>query len=359
MNVAFLTRYAGHGASSRVRAMQYRPALAALGIDATPMPLLSDDYLAALYAGRHARAETARCYVRRLADMPQARRHDLLWIEKELLPFVPAWLEARLLRGKPYVLDLDDAIFHNYDRSGSAMVRRLLGRKIDRLMAGARLVTVGNSYLQARALDAGAAWVEILPSVIDLDRYPAPLWPASHALPQTARQVLRVVWIGSPATVQYLERLREPLQAAARQLPLELRVIGAPAPAWPGVQTRTVAWSVATESAEVRACDIGVMPLDDSPWEQGKCSFKLVQYMACGLPVIASPVGMNVDVVAPGVDGLLARSTEEWQAALQQLAADPAQRQAMGQQGRQKVEQRYCLQVTGPQLARLLHRAAA
>lgn len=357
MNVTFLTRYGPRGASSRVRATQYYPALAALGIRATTRPLLSDAYLAALYAGRRSLPETLRCYGRRLRDLRDTPRNELLWIEKELLPFAPAALEQWLLQGRAYVLDFDDAIFHNYDLSNSRGVRLLLARKIDRLMQGARLVVAGNSYLQARAREAGARRVERLPSVIDLERYPAPARPSSQ--PEAADAPLRVVWIGSPATAQYLDRLRAPLQRAASTLPLELRVIGAGAPQWPGVRTIAIPWSADTEAAQISACDIGVMPLDDTPWERGKCGFKLVQYMACGLPVIASPVGMNLDIVAPGEDGFLARSDEEWAAALLRLADSRALRQAMGLHGRAKVERDYCLQVTAPRLARWLREAAA
>lgn len=361
MRVAFLTRYDVLGASSRVRATQYLPALAAAGIEATQLPLLTDAYLTSVYKGRRPIIETFRCYARRLTDLKRFRRHDLWWIEKELLPYMPTWFEVLLLSGKPYVLDLDDAIFHNYDLSESALVRRILGRKVDRLMAGAKLVTVGNGYLRDRALQAGASRVEVLPSVIDLARYQQPSWPnLPTRLPTTdaPQRPLRIVWIGSPATVHYLERVREPLRAVARQFRLELRVIGARAPSWPGVETRAIAWSALTEVAEIAACDVGIMPLDDTLWEQGKCSFKLVQFMACGLPVVASPVGMNNDVVEPGIDGFLADSTAQWQAALVQLALNPVQRHAMGRNGRRKVEQHYCLQITGPKLARMLLQAA-
>jgi glycosyltransferase involved in cell wall biosynthesis len=356
IKVAFFTRYDLNGASSRVRATQYHQLLAAHGIQAVTLPLLSDRYLSLLYAGRRSISETLRCYWQRLAGIPRVGAFDLLWIEKELLPFVPAPVEAWLLRGRAYVLDFDDPIFHNYDQSRSALVRGWLGNKIDRLMAGARLVTVGNSYLEARARTAGAPWVERLPSVIDLDRYPA---PPSVRPPRASDSPLRVVWIGSPATVHYLNLVREPLLRVAMRLPLELRVIGAEAPVWPGVQASSIAWSIETEAAEISSGDVGIMPLDDTPWERGKCGFKLIQYMACGLPVVASPVGMNRDIVAPGADGLLATTRAEWETALLQLGTAPALRQAMGQLGRAKVETQYCIQVTGPRLAHLLHQVAA
>lgn len=356
MNVTVLTRYGSRGASSRVRATQYLPLLQTLGINATVRALLSDHYIESLYAGRRPIFETLRCYARRLNDLQRTPRGELLWIEKEILPFAPAFLERWLARGHSYVLDFDDAIFHNYDLSKSSAVRLLLGRKIDRLMRDAKIVIVGNSYLEARAREAGAQRVERLPSVIDLDRYPGPSLAASR---EREARPLRVVWIGSPATARYLERLREPLQRLSATLPLEFRVIGAPAPQWLGVSTVNIPWSADSEAAQIAACDIGVMPLDDTPWERGKCGFKLIQYMACGLPVVASPVGMNLDIVAPEENGLFARDADEWVAALERLASSAAFREMLGQCGRVKVEREYCLQVTAPRLANLLLEAGA
>ena len=96
------------------------------------------------------------------------------------------------------------------------------------------------------------------------------------------------------------------------------------------------------------------MPLEDAPFERGKCGYKLIQYMACGLPVVASPVGVNCQIVEHGVNGFLAESPAQWEQAMKTLLANPALRQRMGQAGRKKVEQQYCIQVTGPKMAALL-----
>ena len=108
-----------------------------------------------------------------------------------------------------------------------------------------------------------------------------------------------------------------------------------------------------TEVTSVHRFDVGVMPLPDEPWALGKCAYKLIQYMACGLPVVASPVGMNREVVRHGVNGFLATTATEWEEALSLLASDAELRHRMGQEGRRLVEQQYCLQVTGPRVASL------
>jgi len=121
-----------------------------------------------------------------------------------------------------------------------------------------------------------------------------------------------------------------------------------------GVPLEIVPWSRESEYDLMRSFDVGIMPLPDSPWEQGKCGFKLIQYMACGLPVVASPVGVNSSLVEVGINGFLASSNAEWVLALGKLREDLSLRIAMGAAGRRKVEDRYCSQIMAPKLLTLL-----
>ena len=100
----------------------------------------------------------------------------------------------------------------------------------------------------------------------------------------------------------------------------------------------------------IRSCDIGIMPLADTPWEKGKCGYKLIQYMAAGLPVVASPVGVNCEIVEPGGNGFLARENKEWLQVLLTLAENRSLRYEMGRNGRKKVESFYCLQIQAHKL---------
>jgi len=115
-----------------------------------------------------------------------------------------------------------------------------------------------------------------------------------------------------------------------------------------GVNVEVVSWSEETEAKLISKMDIGIMPLPDGPWEKGKCGYKLIQYMACAIPVIASPVGVNVDIVRTSKSGLLADRLVEWEDALKQLLSSHAQRIAMGKAGRTAVEKKYSLQVQAP-----------
>jgi len=353
MKIVCLTRHDELGASSRIRFLQYFQRLSEFApeISISFQGLLDADYLRRKYSGRPTLGATLRCYIKRMASGALWAQPDVWWIEKELWPWAPAWLELILLSRRPYVLDLDDAIFHNYDMHRFGLMRMLYARKIDQLMSGARLVTAGNEYLARRAQRAGAGWVEVLPTVIDLDRYAKP----KGFRPYRATVEPTVIgWIGSPATLHYLLQLAEPLQQLAGEVRIKLLVIGGGDLKMPGVVVQSVPWSSDTEAESIAQCDIGVMPLRDSPWEQGKCGYKLLQYMACGLPVVASPVGVNTQIVREGGNGFLAASAAEWHSALGRLARDPCLRASLGAAGRAKVEREYSVQANAPRVARWL-----
>lgn len=354
VEILALTRYGPTGASSRMRFLQYLPVLAAANIRIETQALFDEAALSARYErGGYGMGTVLRCFARRMAVLRRRKQFDLLWIEKEALPWWPLWVEVALLHGVPYVLDYDDAVFHNYDQHRLAAVRRLFGRRLDGLMAQAVLVVSGNDYLVQRARNAGAPWVEVLPTVIDLARY---AWP--HSAPAGCKaQVPTVVWIGSPSTVRYLQLLEVPLQRLAKRLPFVLRVIGGEV-ALPGVQVECLPWTEDTEVTHIASADVGVMPLLDSPWERGKCGYKIIQYMACGLPVVATPIGINTRIVQTGVNGYLADDAQAWVDALERLLTNVALRVQMGAAGRQQVEEEYCLQVSGPRLAGWLCKAA-
>lgn len=350
MKVLFLTRFGRLGASSRMRTHQFLPWFESVGIDCVESALFPDDMLLDKYrVGVYSLPALLKVYWQRCSVLMSVRQFDLVWIEKECLPFLPAWLERWLLRGVPYLLDYDDAIFHNYDMHPSSLVRFFLGRRIDRLMKGAKMVIVGNRYLANRAVAAAAQRVEIVPTVVNLKRY----------TPGQGGAIPRIVWIGSPTTGQYLLELAEPLRLLAKREQFTLRVIGASDIRLVGVDVEPVLWAEGKEAALIAECDVGIMPLFDSPWERGKCAYKLIQYMAAGLPTVSSPIGANLEVVKDGETGVFANSPDAWIAQLELLLRDDTMRKRMGAAGRARVESEYCLQRIAPRLVLLLKEAAA
>lgn len=353
VRVLVLTRYDRLGASSRIRFLQFLTVLEQSGMEFDVVPLLDGDYLRARYQNDRIKLLTLlRSYLRRAWALCRRRRYDLIWLEKEAFPWLPMWFESVLLRGVPYIVDLDDAWYLRYEDHRWRLVRMLLGSKIDSMMRNAAAVIAGNANLADRARSAGARRIELIPTTIDLRRYP-PQGPTADGKPRAPHRIT-VGWIGTPFTVVYLQAFAPAFRAVASDIE-RLDVIGADVPAvFSGLPAKSVAWSESTEVADIDGIDVGVMPLADRTWEQGKCAYKLLQIMAAGKPVIASPVGANREVVQDGVNGLLASTSEEWVAALRRLVADPALRQRMGAAGRQTVESDYSVQTVAPKLAALL-----
>jgi len=220
MNCLLLSRYGRLGASSRMRFYQYLPFLESQHIDVETAALLDDSYIRNLNSGNSTDwASILGAYLKRVRNLARSRRFDLIWVEAEVFPWLPDWGEQWLAwRGIPYVVDYDDAAFHRYDLHSAAAVRWFLGNKIDRVMKHAALVVAGNSYLADRARQAGAAPVEILPTVVDLQRYP-PL--VSHR-----GRYFVIGWIGSKSTTRYLLPLLEVWRQALTWEGTSLRLVG-------------------------------------------------------------------------------------------------------------------------------------
>lgn len=349
MRLLVLTRFDQLGASSRLRMLQYLPWFESDGMQVEHHALLSDRYVEALYGKRRVPFVVAKGYLGRLATLLRARRFDAVFLEKEALPWIPAAVERFLLLERvPVIVDLDDAQFHRYDSHGNRLIRKILGSKIDHVMARSVLVTAGNDYIRARAIDAGCRRVEVVPTVIDLRRYGDEL--RSHALTRG----VTIGWVGSPATASYLHGISNSLKRIAARHSVRCVAIGARDDQVRGTPFVALPWKERLEVEMLRSLDIGIMPIPDGPWERGKCGYKLVQYMACGVPVVASAVGANMEIVNEGESGFLVRSDDQWDAALEHLIVDPAARTKMGLAGRRRVEKEFCVQVQGPRLTELL-----
>lgn len=336
MRVLALTKYGAEAASTRQRLLQFAPFLHRHGIEIVTRPLLDDEYVRALAEGRRSsRASIIASYLKRLGTVATAQRYDLIWIHFEAFPYAPAALERLLsITGRPVIVDFDDAIFHMYDRHRSRLVRRLLSNKLHPLLRLASGVTVGNDYLRHYVERFNPA-VTVIPTVVDTDRY-VPVKRTDRAGPV-------VGWIGSPSTWRYMEEVLPDLLPTIRQAGASFRAVGAGPQAQRWTEIENIPWTEATEITEVQRMDIGVMPLPEEDWARGKCGYKLIQYMACGLPTIASPVGVNSTIVHQGDTGYLASTPDQWKTALQRLLGDNDLRRRMGQAGRTRVVGHYSL----------------
>ncbi|RAW44720.1 glycosyltransferase family 1 protein [Halorubrum sp. 48-1-W] len=345
ISALFLTKYDQKGASSRYRALKYFPILEENGIKCSYRPLFTDEYLVELFEeGYRSKKRVISSYLRRFKHMIGLRSYDILILENEFFPYLPSVFEKLLgYIDIPYIVDIDDAIFHKYDHSDNIFIRSILGQKIDVVMRNSEMVIAGNEYLASRARQAGAPSTEIIPTVIDLNQYPA-------EPPEQNEDTFVIGWIGSPSTSHYVEEISDVLRQVADRRQIEVRLIGSGDVSLPDVPHEVREWSEESEIDDLRDIDVGIMPLDDTPWTRGKCGFKLIQYMGTWKPVVASPVGINRDLVDNGVNGYLANSKAKWVNSLLDICDNPEKRNTMGVNGRNIVENKYCFRVTGPKI---------
>ena len=337
--------YGPQAASTRYRLEQYIPGLAQLGIELHVHYLLGDKYLRRSFSGNTLPLTyLLKSGVARLGDLRRQKHFDASILHCELLPLMPGWFERLLLR-EPYIYDFDDAFYLKYRNGGLSAFRTILGSKFDTVMQGAAAITAGNATLASYAR-VHNVHTRLLPTVVDTERY--------TPIPGAANEQFTVGWIGSPSTAPYLAELVGPLEIIAHEGPVRLVVIGGKAPQMSGVMIEEIAWSEQTEVAHLNGFDVGVMPLPNDDWARGKCAFKLIQYMACGIPVIGSRVGANVDVVTSDC-GFLVASEQEWVEALRLLRDQLARRNAMGEAARVRVVEEYSLRCNLPVLAQVVH----
>lgn len=268
------------------------------------------------------------------------RKFDVLYVEREIFDS-PSWAaESRFRRWVPcFVLDLDDAVFLRYPD------------KFDKLVQMSDLLVAGNSLLRER-FAAVHDRIFVMPTCIDLDEYMPPSTRHSVGPPV-------IGWVGTTGNLQYIQEVASALRRLAKRCSFELRLIaGERTPLkeidLSGVSVRFVPWNAGTAVADISEFDVGIMPLPDDEWCRYKCGLKLLQYMALGIPGVASPVGVNAEIIEHGVNGLVATDTESWESGLFALVNDGALRRRMGDAGRQTVVERYSLDVNVPKLAAAL-----
>jgi glycosyltransferase involved in cell wall biosynthesis len=260
---------------------------------------------------------------------------DVTFLQRELLAR-HATLER--LSARPRVFDIDDAIF-------------LRGKgQVQRIVAGCDLVICGNPYL-AEHISPWNPRVSILPTAVDTERY-VPL-----ASPSAERASI-VGWIGTSSNLPYLLQIEGALRRVLQRFPAtKLRIICDERPrlsSLPQEQVEFLPWSAELEVAAIASMTVGLMPLEDSPWSRGKCSFKMLQYLSAGVPAVVSPVGMNRDVAALGSFATLAASEDDWSEGISAWLADPAAAAQAGSAGRSAMERHYSVNALAPKLAGLL-----
>jgi glycosyltransferase involved in cell wall biosynthesis len=346
------------GAGCRFRISQFIPYLESAGYEVTVSPFFTPEFFRLVYRPGHywkKIAAFAGLSLGRLRSLRGISQYDLVLIYREAFPIGPPLVERWLARpGKPpIVYDFDDAVFlPNVSDANRFIVSLKWARKVPAILRLSTRVIAGNDYLAAFARVHNPAVVTI-PTCVDTDRF------VPRADPRGSGPLV-VGWIGSPTTATYLSMLASVFSRVHADTPFEVKVSGAGSElAFEGVPVKNVPWSLAEEVSLFNTCDIGVYPLTDDEWSKGKCGFKAIQFMACGVPVVASAVGVNREIIDDGVNGFLASTPAEWEVKLRRLLTDAALRARFAAAGRRTVEERYSLRVCAPRLAAALEEALA
>ncbi|MDX2019939.1 MAG: glycosyltransferase family 4 protein [Deltaproteobacteria bacterium] len=333
--------------SSRFRVAQFIPHFESHGIACTvraPYPSLQGDVKARFFHGWRRQFTRPLSVGVRLSQMKGIRNHDLVYLQRPLLSYYTTALEEVVCRLRPAIFDIDDAIFHNFfgwERF-----------KIKRIVKLCRHLVAGNQYL-ADFFEAPHK-TTIIPTVVDAERFVVRPEPPED-------QPFTIVWTGLSSNLKELAPVLPGIKAALDETRGRLVVVAdrLDEDVVRGLPVDFVKWSPETEVQALGRAHVGIMPLRDTPYNRGKCGFKLIQYMARGMCVVAAPVGANVEIVRAHKDGLLANSSDDWADALVSLARDRDMRHRMGQSGRERVEQRYSIKAVLPQFLDLFARFGA
>lgn len=333
MKVLFLPLYSIQWASSRYRAYRYAERLQLTGIKSRVLPPPQPRLLSRVF------------YLLKLfASLP---RVDVVFIQKKLFP-APLLSLIRLFNRR-IVFDFDDALFARPSSVEPTAFRQdAIRKRLEATLRGASHVVAGNDYLKAYALRHNPR-VAVIPTPVE-SIAPAQTQPR-HGIPGR----VSLGWTGRSENLIYLRDLA-PVFLEVRALaghPVALKVICDAPFSQEEIAVINVPWRLESELEALRSIDIGLMPLYDDDWSRGKCGFKLLLFMSLGIPVVASAVGINRQIIQDGVNGYLASSDQEWAEKLLMLIEDPERRRRIGESGRKTVEQRYSYQATIPELLRV------
>lgn len=351
MKVLFIVPYPTEGASNRVRVEQFIPLLEASGIGCKIRPFMNRRFFSILYLP-HKYAQKIFffliCTVNRFFDLIRAWGYDVIFIHREAYPFGGPYFETALFKMKKKIIfDFDDAIFLPNTSEHNVYIERFKRPdKISKIIKMSAHVIAGNNYLQDFAVKFNKN-VTVIPSSIDTEKY--------RPVDNKGTGEVVIGWIGSNTTGPFLYELEDVFAGLEEKYKnLKFKIIGSVFHSSKVKNVISKAWSLAGEYDDIRSIDIGVMPSPDNMWTRGKCGFKAILCMGCGIPVVSSPVGVNTEIVKDGINGFLAKDSTEWFDKLSILIEDEKLRHDMGRKGRALVEEKYSVHTNMPILLNII-----
>ncbi|MCB0700163.1 MAG: glycosyltransferase [Chitinophagales bacterium] len=342
-NILFLVPYPVRRApSQRFRVELFEPYLQEAGIHYTIAPFMNERTWDVLYKNGSELAKAwgiVKGYLKRLKTvLIDVHQYDYVFVHREAAPMGPPifeWIVSRLWR-KKMLFDFDDAIWIPNTSAENKLASILKAFwKTKYLCKWSYRVIGGNEYLcnYARRFNKE---VVLIPTCVDMTRQ-------HNKVKEHSDKQVTIGWTGSHSTIPYLDDIMEVLQYAEEHLNTKFLLIANKKPELPLKNWEFIPWNEKTEVDDLLKIDIGVMPLSADEWSEGKCGFKLIQYLSLGIPAVASPVGVNKVIIEDDVNGFLCASNEEWKNALTKLVNDHTFRKEAGAAGHQKMLQGYSI----------------
>ncbi|MGI4743447.1 MAG: glycosyltransferase family 4 protein [Janthinobacterium lividum] len=341
MHILFVVPYpSGKAPSQRFRFEQYLDSLTAAGYSWHIEPFMSQATWSILYKRGHTLAKVwgiLKGFWHRIILLSSVYRYRYIFIHREATPIGPPvfeWLVANVFH-KKIIYDFDDAIWiPNTSEANSLVAGAKWHQKVGSICRWAYKVSSGNKYLRDYATQFNPNAI-INPTTIDTVRL------HNEVKNQLSPGRLIIGWTGTHSTLKYIEQIIPILSDLEKEYDFEFRVISNQPPQLSLRSLVYQPWRKETEIFDLLAFHIGLMPLENDAWAQGKCAFKALQYMALGIPALVSPIGMNTDVVIDGKNGYVCATPEQWKRALVALMQDSALRAQLGQAARHTVENNY------------------
>lgn len=348
--VLFLVPYPLRQApSQRFRVEQFLLVLDNAGMEWTIQPFLNSQTWNSLYHGGNYFLKAwgvMKGFLKRWKSVLSGMKGvDFVFIHREAAPLGPPvfeWMIAKVLR-KKIIFDFDDAIWIPNTTASNKLAGWLkCFWKVKFICRWAYKVVGGNDFLCQYAKQFNQN-VICIPTSVDTDHSHNRL--KEH---RPANDKIIIGWTGSHSTTKYLGGVVAVLQQLEKEIPFSFLVISDVAPILPLDNFLYCPWNEKSEVEDLLKMDIGIMPLAHDQWSEGKCGFKLIQYLSLGIPAVASPVGVNNKIIQNGVTGFLCSSGSDWLDALRKLCTDAGLRNSMGAAGRQFIEENYSLKKQKP-----------
>lgn len=330
----------GTAPSQRFRFEQYLDILRKAGWEIEQHPFYSERSWQLLYKPGRFTAKVLAVisgFIRRFGLLFRLRSFGRVFIHREAAPIGPPLIEWLISRFHPasYIYDFDDAVWlPNSSEANRAFVGLKQAGKFSSVCKWASRISAGNHYLAEKAASYSSAQVDVIPTTIDTDGY-------HNRSRQALNKPLVFGWTGTHSTLRYLDELVPVFRELESKAEFKIRVISDQPPAWKLDSMEFIQWQKETEIDDLLGMDVGLMPLEADAWSAGKCGFKALQYMALGIPAIASPVGVNSRIIRNAENGWLPEDNEQWAVLLESIIRNPDELREMGQKARARVIEAY------------------